>query len=104
MNFPYPFVIVVSDGKNIRSLKSAHLGRHAPMVEAALADLLLETSADPSVVPVVPTAVTEMGTQSEIARAQGYTGDACTNCQQFKMKQAGHCMVCDACGTTTGCS
>lgn len=43
-------------------------------------------------------------TQGEMARAQGYTGDACSQCGQFRMKQSGHCLVCDSCGTTTGCS
>ena len=110
MSFPYPFTIVVSDGKSMRALKPAQLGRHAPLVEAALCDLLLEASG----VPLAPTApaatqaiepaATATMTQGELARAQGYTGDCCSQCGQFRMKQSGHCLVCDACGTTTGCS
>lgn len=38
------------------------------------------------------------------ARAQGFTGDACTSCGSMKMKRNGSCMVCIECGTTTGCS
>lgn len=38
------------------------------------------------------------------ARAQGYTGDVCNHCGGARMKMAGHCMVCDDCGETTGCS
>lgn len=38
------------------------------------------------------------------ARGQGYTGDQCDNCQSMRMKISGHCMVCEDCGTTTGCS
>ncbi len=38
------------------------------------------------------------------ARAQGFTGDTCTNCGSMKMKRNGSCMVCIECGTTTGCS
>ncbi len=38
------------------------------------------------------------------ARAQGFTGDNCTNCGSMKMKRNGSCMVCIECGTTTGCS
>lgn len=38
------------------------------------------------------------------ARAQGYTGDSCANCGSTRMRVAGHCTVCDECGTTTGCS
>ncbi len=37
-------------------------------------------------------------------RAQGYSGDVCTNCQGVRLRWAGHCQVCDDCGTTTGCS
>ena len=38
------------------------------------------------------------------ARMQGYSGDICTNCSGVRMKWAGHCQVCEDCGTTTGCS
>lgn len=38
------------------------------------------------------------------AKAQGFTGDTCTNCGSMKMKRNGSCMVCIECGTTTGCS
>jgi threonyl-tRNA synthetase len=40
----------------------------------------------------------------EIARVQGFTGDACSSCGSMKMKRNGSCMVCIECGTTTGCS
>jgi hypothetical protein len=38
------------------------------------------------------------------ARAQGFSGIFCTNCQGARTRQNGSCMVCDDCGTTTGCS
>jgi hypothetical protein len=38
------------------------------------------------------------------AKAQGFTGNQCTNCNSMKMKVSGHCEVCVDCGTTTGCS
>jgi hypothetical protein len=39
------------------------------------------------------------------ARMQnGYTGDACTACGNFNMRRSGTCLLCDVCGTTTGCS
>jgi molybdenum cofactor biosynthesis enzyme MoaA len=41
---------------------------------------------------------------SEVARAQGFSGNMCTNCNGFRLKWAGHCQVCEDCGTTTGCS
>lgn len=46
----------------------------------------------------------ETFTQVEQARASGYTGDQCTNCNSLKMRVSGHCLCCDDCGTTTGCS
>lgn len=36
--------------------------------------------------------------------AQGYTGDTCTSCHNLTMRRNGACLVCDTCGTTTGCS
>lgn len=42
--------------------------------------------------------------QRQAARSQGYTGDQCSHCNSMRMKVAGHCMVCEDCGTTTGCS
>lgn len=38
------------------------------------------------------------------ARDQGYTGDQCLNCFSMRMKIAGHCQICEDCGTSTGCS
>jgi ribonucleoside-diphosphate reductase alpha chain len=38
-----------------------------------------------------------------MAKAQGFTGDTCTNCGSMKMKRNGLCMVCIECGTITGC-
>ncbi|USO00669.1 MAG: adenosylcobalamin-dependent ribonucleoside-diphosphate reductase [Alphaproteobacteria bacterium] len=34
----------------------------------------------------------------------GYTGDLCSNCNQFKMRRVGTCLQCESCGTTSGCS
>lgn len=58
--------------------------------------------------PVIDTLLAgEMGgpaMDAKQARLSGFTGDACTNCQSLKMRRNGACMVCDECGTTTGCS
>ncbi|MBC2886652.1 vitamin B12-dependent ribonucleotide reductase [Ochrobactrum sp. CM-21-5] len=35
---------------------------------------------------------------------QGYTGDSCTECQNFTMVRNGTCLKCDTCGATSGCS
>ncbi len=37
------------------------------------------------------------------ARAQGYEGDPCPNCQQLTLVRSGACLRCDTCGQTTGC-
>lgn len=34
----------------------------------------------------------------------GYTGNSCADCGSTKMKLAGHCEVCEECGSSTGCS
>ncbi|MDP3522952.1 MAG: vitamin B12-dependent ribonucleotide reductase, partial [Hoeflea sp.] len=36
--------------------------------------------------------------------AQGYTGNMCTECQNFTMVRNGTCEKCDTCGATSGCS
>jgi ribonucleoside-diphosphate reductase alpha chain len=38
------------------------------------------------------------------ARAKGYTGEQCSNCNSMRVKRNGSCTVCDDCGTTSGCS
>lgn len=40
----------------------------------------------------------------QISQAQGYTGDPCGHCGSLLLKRSGSCLVCDGCGTTTGCS
>lgn len=56
-----------------------------------------------------PTAVgppTEEGLQTarEYARTQGYTGDPCFTCGSLSTRYSGTCLVCDSCGSTSGCS
>ena len=38
------------------------------------------------------------------ARAKGYEGDPCPECQQFTLVRNGTCLKCVSCGSTTGCS
>lgn len=57
--------------------------------------------------PPIPAAEFEPGPPRltrDQARGSGYTGDACTNCQSLQVKRNGSCLVCESCGTTTGCS
>jgi ribonucleoside-diphosphate reductase alpha chain len=38
------------------------------------------------------------------AKAKGYEGEACAECQNFTLVRNGTCLKCDTCGSTTGCS
>ncbi len=38
------------------------------------------------------------------ALMQGYTGNMCSECQNFTMVRNGTCEKCDTCGATSGCS
>ncbi len=38
------------------------------------------------------------------ARARGYEGDPCPECQNLTLVRNGTCLKCDTCGATTGCS
>ena len=40
----------------------------------------------------------------QIAMMQGYTGNMCSECQNFTMVRNGTCEKCDTCGSTSGCS
>jgi hypothetical protein len=37
-------------------------------------------------------------------REAGYTGDYCDTCGGSRMKRNGACLLCDDCGSTSGCS
>ncbi|WP_366656708.1 vitamin B12-dependent ribonucleotide reductase [Fodinicurvata sp. EGI_FJ10296] len=39
-----------------------------------------------------------------MARAKGYEGDPCPECQNMTLVRNGTCLKCDTCGGTTGCS
>ncbi len=38
------------------------------------------------------------------AQMKGYTGDQCSECNNFTMVRNGTCLKCETCGATTGCS
>ncbi|HZH26258.1 MAG TPA: vitamin B12-dependent ribonucleotide reductase [Azospirillaceae bacterium] len=40
----------------------------------------------------------------QMARAKGYEGDPCPECQNMTLVRNGTCLKCDTCGSTTGCS
>lgn len=37
------------------------------------------------------------------ARDAGYVGDPCSTCGSLRMRRNGSCLLCDDCGSTTGC-
>jgi len=53
---------------------------------------------------VVHSRSTAMEEARRTARAQGYTGDPCSNCQQLTLVRNGTCLKCVSCGSTSGCS
>ncbi len=67
-------------------------------VEAEISDVR------PTPVPLAEFEPSAAATTREEAKTKGYTGDQCDNCGSMQMRIAGHCMVCESCGTTTGCS
>ena len=40
----------------------------------------------------------------EMSKAQGYSGDACSDCGNFTLVRNGVCLKCVTCGATSGCS
>jgi ribonucleoside-diphosphate reductase alpha chain len=56
-------------------------------------------------VAVVPTSTgKDSGLLRQEAQMKGYTGDQCTECNNFTLVRNGTCLKCDTCGSTTGCS
>jgi ribonucleoside-diphosphate reductase alpha chain len=41
---------------------------------------------------------------AEMSRRAGYTGDGCSSCGSMRVRRNGTCVVCEDCGTTSGCS
>jgi ribonucleoside-diphosphate reductase alpha chain len=72
----------------------------------ALADAVTVEPVEPELPPApqAPSPIVPAALAQAQAKQQGYTGDMCSNCGSFQMKVSGHCMVCENCGQTTGCS
>ena len=43
-------------------------------------------------------------TTHQEAKLRGYNGDPCSECGNFTLSRNGHCLKCDTCGATNGCS
>jgi ribonucleoside-diphosphate reductase alpha chain len=41
---------------------------------------------------------------ADFSRRAGYTGDGCASCGSMRVRRNGTCVVCEDCGTTSGCS
>lgn len=115
---PYPFVILVSDGRVMRSIHPPALGQHRAAVEFAIAAAIVPAAAEPvpvlepkgvtmTVMPSIParrSADSSTMTQGEIAREKGFTGNACASCGGFNMRRSGTCETCECGSTSGGCS
>ena len=42
--------------------------------------------------------------QRDVAKLQGYEGEACQSCMNFTLVRNGTCLKCNTCGSTSGCS
>lgn len=54
--------------------------------------------------PVGITAGQAAQSASALGRKAGYTGQSCGSCSSMRVRRNGTCIVCDDCGTTSGCS
>ena len=75
-----------------------------PATEGAVA---LETQTTVEAVSVRETTQLVSSSRSEAileARAKGYEGDPCPECQNMTLVRNGTCLKCETCGGTTGCS
>ena len=56
--------------------------------------------------PSTPTTVSALNVKQRpvLAKSLGYTGEQCTHCSSMRVKRNGSCLLCEDCGTTSGCS
>ena len=86
------------DGKENGNGHGSGLGSgHASVARVEMTQMTRET------VTLTATA-TAVQTKRQTARLQGYEGDPCQNCKEFKLVRNGTCLKCMGCGSTSGCS
>ncbi len=88
---------------------STHLRPTASAPHAQTMDVVERVIEIPSNAPIMAaagaaTAVLVKTAQVSVAKAKGYTGNACGECGQLTMVRNGSCEKCDSCGATNGCS
>jgi ribonucleoside-diphosphate reductase alpha chain len=57
-----------------------------------------------AVLTVVEPAFVHAATAQSHARMAGYTGESCASCGSVRVRRNGTCVVCEDCGSTSGCS
>ena len=98
----------VLDGGRMASAQElvgqASVALHQPAIEGAVA---LDTQTMIEAVTLRQSTHSITSTRSEAireARAKGYEGDPCPECQNMTLVRNGTCLKCETCGGTTGCS
>lgn len=105
----YDFVVIYEDASTVRRLEPSAFTENQ---RRAILYICARAGIDPFPIPEdhgtpAPAGMDRKGdkvARRATSKAQGYTGDECSRCHMFTMKQSGHCLVCDSCGETTGCS
>jgi ribonucleoside-diphosphate reductase alpha chain len=100
------------EGGNAGASVSAIGGTSAPRGEAVGA-VALKAEPEAKLSPAqklefraeaIPDAKADAKVKRAEAKAQGYEGDPCGECQNYTLVRNGTCMKCNTCGSTTGCS
>lgn len=106
------YIDIKSDTTNTTNKKTEINTIHSatPKNKKSQVDLILEQVGIPIEEEIVPTLFEKnnVGTYTSIdiynAKTLGYTGEQCTNCSSIRVKRNGTCLLCEDCGTTSGCS
>ncbi|HEY9211313.1 MAG TPA: vitamin B12-dependent ribonucleotide reductase, partial [Ancylobacter sp.] len=92
-------------GSNVTALYSGGLTQGATALKGeteAESEAAVDTAALPWAAPAA--SGPSKAESRAMARAKGYEGEACPECQNFTMVRNGTCLKCETCGGTTGCS
>jgi ribonucleoside-diphosphate reductase alpha chain len=89
-------------GASVTALRGG-LTQGATALKPNVEDEAVETADLPWSAPA-PAANPTKAEARAIAKAKGYEGEACPECQNFTMVRNGTCLKCETCGSTTGCS
>ncbi|MDR6291010.1 ribonucleoside-diphosphate reductase alpha chain [Inquilinus ginsengisoli] len=100
----------VFEGGNVRDLAVARMTEVQELVTEAATAFATEGATALAPEPVKLRAAA-LGSTADVrlakireARAKGYEGDPCPECQNMTLVRNGTCLKCETCGGTTGCS